>query len=82
MTETEEGNMTYILRTPAGTFTIEPDESDWEMVKLCIGGLKLASFKTAEDAACTVTQRETGWRDWDRAKEGACPACLADWEEC
>jgi hypothetical protein len=63
--------MTYILRTPAGTFTIEPDEADGEMVKLCIGGFWLASFRTAEDAAHAVTKRETGWPDWDRAKEGA-----------
>jgi hypothetical protein len=74
--------MAYILRTPAGTFTIEPDEADWEMFKLCIGGMWLASFKTADEAACAVTKRETGWPDWDRSKEGTCPACLADWEEC
>ncbi len=74
--------MTYILRTSAGTFTIEPDEADWDIVKLCIGGLKLASFQTAEEAAGAVTNRRTGWPDWDRAKECACPACLADWEEC
>ncbi len=74
--------MTYILRTGAGTFTIEPDEADWDIVKLCIGGLKLASFETAEGAAGAVTKRETGWADWDRANEGACPSCLADWEEC
>jgi hypothetical protein len=73
--------MAYILKTPAGTFTIEPDEADWEMVKLCIGGMWLASFKTAEDAACAVTKRETGWTEWDRTKEGACPTCLAEWEE-
>lgn len=74
--------MAHILRTPAGTFTIEPDEADWERVKLCIGGFWLASFETAEDAARAVTKRETGWPDWDRTKAHACPACLADWEEC
>ncbi len=46
--------MAHILRTPAGTFTIEPDEADWERVKLCIGGFWLASFETAEDAARAV----------------------------
>ena len=73
-------DMAYILRTPAGTFTIEPDEADWDIVKLCIGGMWLASFKTAEEAACAVTTRATGWPDWDLAK-AECPACLADWEE-
>jgi hypothetical protein len=52
------------------------------MFKLCIGGMWLASFKTADEAACAVTKRETGWPDWDRSKDGKCPACLADWEEC
>lgn len=74
--------MAYILRTPAGTFTIEPDEADWERFKLCVGGLWLASFKTAEEAACAMARRETGWPDWDRLQAGECPACLADWEEC
>ena len=81
-TRKEGRDMAYILRTPAGTFTIEPDEADWERVKLCIGGFWLASFETAEDAARAVTKRETGWPDWDRTKAHACPACLADWEEC
>ena len=73
--------MTYILRTPAGTFTIEPDEADWEMFKLCIGGMWLASFQTAEEAATAVKIRETGWLDWDRAKTEDCPTCLAEWEQ-
>ena len=75
-------DMAYILRTPAGTFTIEPDEADWKMFKLCIGGLWLASFQTAEEASSAVAKRQTGWSDWDRLTEGECPACLADWEEC
>ena len=73
--------MVYILRTPAGTFTIEPDETDFQSVKLCIGGLWLASFRTAEEASNTVTKRETGWPDWDRLHTSQCPDCLADWEE-
>jgi hypothetical protein len=76
------GNVAYILKTPAGTFTIEPDEADWKMFKLCIGGLWLASFQTAEEAACALTKRETGWPDWDRTHTGECPTCLAEWEEC
>ncbi len=75
-------DMAYILRTPAGTFTIEPDEADWETFKLCVGRLWLASFQTAEEASTVVTKRQTGWSDWDRLKEGECPSCLADWEEC
>ncbi len=73
--------MAFILRTPAGTFTIEPDEQDFECVKLCIGGMWLASFRTAEEASSAVTKRETGWPDWDRLHTGTCPSCLADWEE-
>ena len=73
-------DMTFILRTPAGTFTIEPDEAALDRVKLCVGGMWLASFRTAEEASSTVTKRETGWPDWDRAHAGACPTCLADWE--
>jgi hypothetical protein len=72
--------MTFILRTPAGTFTIEPDEAALDRVKLCVGGMLLASFRTAEEASCAVINRETGWPDWDRTHTGACPACLADWE--
>jgi hypothetical protein len=75
-------DMAYILKTPAGTFTIEPDEADWELFKLCIGGLWLASFQTAEEAACAVTKRDTGWPDWDRTHTGECPTGLAEWEEC
>jgi hypothetical protein len=73
-------DMTFILRTPAGTFTIEPDEAALDMVKLCVGGMWLASFRTAEEASCAVINRETGWPDWDRTHTGACPTCLADWK--
>ena len=52
--------MAYILKTPAGTFTIEPDEADWKMFKLCIGGLWLASFQTAEEAACAADEARDG----------------------
>ena len=52
--------MAYILRTPAGTFTIEPDEADWEMFKLCIGGLWLASFQTAEEASTASDKAPDG----------------------
>jgi hypothetical protein len=73
--------MAFILRTQAGTFTIEPDEAAFDCVKLCIGGLWLASFLTVEEASTAVTKRETGWPDWDLSESGACPACLDDWEE-
>ncbi len=74
--------MIFILRTPAGTFTIGPDETTSDMVKLCIGGMWLASFKTAEEASAAVTKRETGWPDWDRLRTGECPTSLSDWEKC
>jgi hypothetical protein len=79
--QTGAHDMIYILRSPAGTFTIEPDEQTADMVKLCIGGMWLASFQTAEEAANVVMIRETGWMDWDRAKTGDCPACLEEWEQ-
>lgn len=76
-------NMAYILRTPTGTFTIEPDECTSDTFKLCVGGLWLASYQTPDDASTAVTKRQTGWPDWDRcAPGGECPACLTDWEEC
>lgn len=74
--------MVYMLKTLAGTFTIQPDEQISNMVKLCIGGLWLASFRTAEDAANAVTMRETGWPEWDQSNACKCTLCLADWEEC
>jgi hypothetical protein len=74
--------MSYLLRTPAGTFTIQPDEAAQDMVMLCIGGMWLASFRTAEEASTAVTKRETGWPDWDRSHAGDCPTCIADWDEC
>jgi hypothetical protein len=74
--------MTFILRTTAGTFTIVSDEAALDTVNLCIGGMWLASFRTAEEASSAVIKRETGWSDWDRSHDGECPACLADWEEC
>jgi hypothetical protein len=75
-------HMSYILRTPAGTFTIQPDEAAQDTVMLCIGGMWLASFRTSEEASTAVTKRETGWPDWDRSLACECPACLTDWEEC
>jgi hypothetical protein len=74
--------MTYLWRSPAGTFTIEPDETASDTVKLCVGGLWLASFGTAEEAAGAVIARQTGWPDWDCSCAGECPACLAEWEGC
>ena len=53
-------DMAYILKTPAGTFTIEPDEADWKMFKLCIGG----------PLACLVSDgRGSGLRP-DEARDG------------
>ncbi len=72
--------MAYILRTPFGTFTIEPDETAFDMMKLCIGGMWLASFEKAEHAAFAVKERRTGWPEWDRSQcEG--PDGIDGWEE-
>jgi len=73
---------TYILRTRAGTFSIEPDEAALHLFKLCVGGLWLASFETVEHAAEAISRRETGWPDWDRAKDEDCPSGLEVWEKC
>ncbi len=73
--------MIYIFRTKSGTFSIEPDEQCAGMVKLCIGGIWLATFEKAEEAASCVRSRETGWHDWDKlGLSETPPEDLADWE--
>ena len=73
--------MVYIFKSKTGTFSIEPDEQCADMVKLCVGGLWLATFETAEEAARCVGCRETGWYDWDKlGTSEAAPADLSEWE--
>jgi hypothetical protein len=73
--------MFYIFRSKTGTFSIEPDEQCAGMVKLCIGGLWLATFEKAEEAAHCVRCRETGWYDWDkRDLSETAPGDLGEWE--
>lgn len=75
------GNMIYIYRTTTGTFSIEPEEQCAGMVKLCIGGMWLATFEKAEEAAQCVQCRQTGWYDWDkRALAESAPCDLGEWE--
>ena len=74
-------NMIYIYRTTTGTFSIEPEEQCAGMVKLCIGGMWLATFEKAEEAAQCVQCRQTGWYDWDkRALSESAPCDLDEWE--
>jgi len=73
--------MIYIYRTTTGTFSIEPDEQCAGMVKLCIGGMWLATFEKAEEAAQCVQCRQTGWYDWDkRVLSESAPCDLGEWE--
>lgn len=70
----------YVYRSRAGTFTIGVDATDPECYELCIGGMWLASYETAEKAAAAVCLRCTGWHDWDRLKDPEAPRDLSDWE--
>ncbi len=70
----------YIFRSKAGTFTIEVDPMTSDFYDLCIGGMWLGAYETAEKAAMDVYMRCTGWHDWDRRKEAECPCELTEWE--
>lgn len=73
--------MAYFFRSPAGTFSIMPDEADLFLYQLCIGGLWLRSFETEEEAARAVCEKRTGWADWDRREDVTAPEDLGGWEE-
>ncbi|MBN2515613.1 MAG: hypothetical protein JXC33_06205 [Deltaproteobacteria bacterium] len=73
--------MIYIYRTRIGTFSIEPDDIEVDMFKLCIGGLWLGSYETEEDAARSVYLRESGWHDWDCSEDSDAPCDLSEWEK-
>jgi hypothetical protein len=70
----------HIFRSRAGTFTIATDPTVPDCYELCIGGMWLGTYETAEKAAQDVFMRCTGWHDWDRKKEGECPCDLTEWE--
>jgi hypothetical protein len=74
-------SMFYIYRSRVGTFSIEPDEMDVDMLKLCVGGFWLGSYETAEEAAQSVYLRETGWSEWDCLKDSDAPCDLSEWEK-
>jgi hypothetical protein len=54
---------------------------DVDMFKLCVGGLWLGSYETAEEAAQAVYLRETGWSEWDCLKDSDAPCDLSEWEK-
>ncbi|MBN2283775.1 MAG: hypothetical protein JXO48_07785 [Deltaproteobacteria bacterium] len=72
--------MILILRTPVGTFSIEPDETAFDMIKLCIGGIWLASFETVDEAANAVFRQNTSWPDWDTLPSQDAPPDIGGWE--
>jgi hypothetical protein len=70
----------YIFRSRAGTFTIGIDPTVSDCYELCIGGMWLGTYGSAEEAALSVLKRCTGWHDWDRRKGTECPGDLTEWE--
>jgi len=70
----------YIFRSSRGTFTIGPDCTTPDCYELCIGGMWLGTFETAEKAAEAVCLRCTGWYDWDRREATEPPRDLSEWE--
>ncbi|MFB3925033.1 MAG: hypothetical protein ACE14T_03185 [Syntrophales bacterium] len=73
--------MVYIYRTEVGTFTIEPDAECPGKFMLCIGGMWLDSYETAEDARAALCRQCTGWHDWDRLACPESPPDLKEWEK-
>jgi hypothetical protein len=69
----------YVFRSRTGTFTIGVDITIPSGYELCIGGMWLGTYETAEKAAEAVCIRCTGWLDWDRSGEEA-PGGLREWE--
>jgi len=72
--------MVYIFRSKAGTFTIEYDEIEKEAYCLCIGGMCLAVYETAERAAHDVCMKKTGWVEWDADEDAEGPRDISEWE--
>jgi hypothetical protein len=79
--EEVRSNMRYVFKSQVGTFSIEPDEVDWDMVQLCIGGLWLCTVATAAEAAARVAEQKTGWNEWDVLTDADAPADLSGWED-
>ncbi|MEN6466771.1 MAG: hypothetical protein ABFD62_16465 [Syntrophaceae bacterium] len=73
--------MIYIFRSCAGTFTILPDDQNPGMYQLCLGGMWLGSYETAEKAAESIPCKQTGWLDWDSRGSQDCPQSLQDWDK-
>jgi hypothetical protein len=73
--------MAYLYRSKVGSFSIRADEANPGTVELCLGGMWLSSYQTADDAAAAVCRRETGWHEWDRLADPHKPIDLSDWEK-
>jgi hypothetical protein len=73
--------MAYIYRSRVGSFSIRPDEANPGTVELCLGGMWLCNYESAEDAAAAVCRRETGWHEWDCLDDPHKPNNLSDWEQ-
>lgn len=70
----------YIFRSRTGTFTIGIDATVPKGYELCIGGMWIGTYETAEKAAEAVCLRCTGWLDWDRGCGEEAPDGLEEWE--
>ena len=73
--------MAYVYRSKAGTFTIRADEANPGSFELCLGGMWLCNYDSADEAAAAVCRGETGWPDWDGQKDSEGPQDLKGWEE-
>jgi hypothetical protein len=72
--------MRYLFKSKIGTFSIEPDETHWDLVQLCMGGMWLGTYETPELAAKNVYNRNTGWPEWDKGTDEEAPRDLSGWE--
>ena len=70
--------MTYIWKSPVGTFTIHPDQGMWA---LAIRDGILGHYQYPEQAADDVFMRATGWSEWDHYDRNfRGPIELSEWE--
>jgi hypothetical protein len=72
--------MAYLFKSKVGTFAIRSDKEDPDKFELCIGGIWLNTYESAEHAAMDVHAHRSGWYEWDRLQEEAGPGPLCDWE--
>ena len=72
--------MAYIYRSKVGTFSIRADEASPGTFELCVGGIWLNNYETADSAAGAVYKRETGWYEWDCREDPKSPCNLNEWK--